>query len=289
MIKVARVLVVYQAYQEREEEASLLACRMPRLEAYEQAGSLLQRVRTKASSFLVRIPGGPTAEATVMDWVFDTLAYGRRIQHETAVPSTIDWTGDRIRRHRVQFRIGQLSDMLHTLVDEARGLLGELTYTASQEELPRIDWVRAEDDHSDETVGYSFLTDDRNRWVTAGRDWVVRRIACAPETAASWFRRGRDDDPYYARAVKAYGLAVEAIREKLWLLLHLVGGQPARGTEIIGLRYQNTVYGVRDIFLYRQTIIFLTKYHKTYNITRRHKLIYRSVPQGIGKLLVWYL
>jgi len=49
--------------------------------------------------------------------------------------------------------------------------------------------------------------------------------------------------------VRAYTRRVVAFREKLLVLVHLTGGQPARGTEILSVRHRNTVKGEhRNVF-----------------------------------------
>lgn len=49
-----------------------------------------------------------------------------------------------------------------------------------QDGLPTIPWAQIEDDHSDEHVGYSFLSDNRNTWVKQGHDWVFSRLRQSP-------------------------------------------------------------------------------------------------------------
>jgi len=42
------------------------------------------------------------------------------------------------------------------------------------------------------------------------------------------------------KAVQAYFEKVDQFLERLLLLIHMTGGQPPRGTELIGLQHSNT-------------------------------------------------
>ena len=58
---------------------------------------------------------------------------------------------------------------------------------------------------------------------------------------------------------------VARFRRLLLILIHLTGGQPARGTEILNLRHRNTAQGgYRNVFIENGTVVFVTKYHKGY-------------------------
>jgi hypothetical protein len=125
--------------------------------------------------------------------------------------------------------------------------MGGLLGCRDGEALPVIDWDRLQDDCSEERVGYSFLSDERNVWL-GGDGWVLRRILGDAVRKARWFQDG--DNPYRAEAVRQYGMAVEDFRERLLVLMHLIGGQPARAPEIMGLRMHNTGQGgIRNIFV----------------------------------------
>jgi hypothetical protein len=55
-----------------------------------------------------------------------------------------------------------LTEMLYALSREAREHLATLTIVDNVDQLPRIPWSAVEDDYSEDRMGYSFLTDDRN-------------------------------------------------------------------------------------------------------------------------------
>jgi hypothetical protein len=73
------------------------------------------------------------------------------------------------------------------------------------------------------------------------------------------------------------------------LLVHLTGGQPARGTVLLSLRHSNTSGGLRGIFLERGLVGTVTTYHKGYATTKTTKVIHRYLPAAVSKLVVYYL
>ena len=65
--------------------------------------------------------------------------------------------------------MGQLSDMLHDVIAEAHKLLSEVlffrpspTELISVNQLLQVNLAGLEDDCNEESIGYSFLEDDRN-------------------------------------------------------------------------------------------------------------------------------
>ncbi|KAJ6438732.1 translation initiation factor IF3 [Purpureocillium lavendulum] len=205
--------------------------------------------------------------------------YGMFIRYNTAAGGTIDWDGDCIKHRKIKFTMGTLSHILHILTGEARGLLAELTAVDEEgvEALPPIEWSRLEDDHSE----------------GRGKDWVLRRILESKARRKSWFTgetadgdKDGDDNPYKASAVRKYARTFEQFRERLWMLMHMVAGQPARSTEILGIRFINTINGgVRNIMAHNRMMCFVTSYHKGYRYKAEGKIIYRYLLREIGELL----
>ncbi|KAF5488296.1 hypothetical protein CGCF413_v013151 [Colletotrichum fructicola] len=181
--------------------------------------------------------------------------------------------------------------------------------------LPAIRWESMHDDHSQDRPGYSFLHDDRNEaWVGKGKGWIARRIAESEARRRAWLdptrgtaaavaavaaageaeeatsNHSNSHHPYRERTVQAYRQALESFRERLWMLMHMVAGQPARAPELAGIRHSNTANGgVRNVFAHDGMMCFVTSYHKNYRQTGTAKVIHRYLPREVGELLVWYL
>jgi hypothetical protein len=83
---------------------------------------------------------------------------------------------------------------------------------------------------------------------------------------------------------------VIAFRSKLLVLMHMTGGQPVCGPEILSVRHYNTVQGGhRNLFIKDRIVVFVTRYHKGYEVKGDVKIIYRYLPREVGELVVWYL
>ncbi len=293
VIKTARMMVVYQSYWEREDEiAELVTQGFEDDEARERAEGMFSKVRARVQRFMTTTSGNPAAQPTPMDWIFETRSYGLHIRYNTPTSGSIDWKGEQITHRGVRFTMSGLSEMLHTLVDETRDLLAELACVESEgvDRLPRIEWRKMEDDHSEDRVGYSFLTDERNEWLGKGEGWVLGRIEESRSRSVAWFPTGGSPKPYREEAIRRYGRAVEQFRERLWMLVHMTSGQPGRSTEISGIRFVNTANGgVRNILAHDGMMCFVTSYHKGFRSTGQAKVIHRYMPREVGELLVWYL
>jgi hypothetical protein len=68
---------------------------------------------------------------------------------------------------------------------------------------------------------------------------------------------------------------VVEFREKLAVLMHISGGQPARGPELLSVRHSNTVEGShRNVFIKDSIVVFVTRYYKGYSVSSNVKIIY---------------
>lgn len=124
VIKIARMLVVYQAVSEQQDEIKTLEQRMSKEEAKAAATGLFTIVRNKVRRFLIVV--GDKTEPGPIDWIFDARTYGMRIRYTMTAAPTIDWVGERISYQRIRFHMHDLSEMLHGLVEEMRAVMGGL-------------------------------------------------------------------------------------------------------------------------------------------------------------------
>ena len=93
------------------------------------------------------------------------------------------------------------------------------------------------------------------------------------------------------RGIEDWFRAVRRFKEELFVLVHLTGGAPARGTEIISIQHENGASGrtQRGVFIDRGTVQFVTSYHKGYSASQQVKIIHRFVPREVGELVVYFL
>ena len=233
---------------------------------------------------------GETGGPTPMDWIFDARSYGMKIRYNTPGANRIDWSGSRVLYQKMRFTMEALGDMMHGLMEEMRQELAALLIIEGRDrsQFPAIRWEELEDDHSEDRVGYSFLTDERNEWAAEGGKFVLGQILSSPQAKARWIQAG--EQPYRAQAVRQYKRQMEGFREKLLAMVHVTGGQPGRTGEILGLRFRNTGQGgVRNIFVQRGMVCFVVWYHKNMRSVDQAKVVHRFLPREVGELLVWYL
>ena len=140
-----------------------------------------------------------------------------------------------------------------------------------------------------ERIGFSFLQDPRNVCLQGLNSWLVRRVIEVPRLRHLWFRSSQEL-LFRTDAIEVYVEKVEVFRQLLLIAIYLLGGQPARTTEVLSLRYINTSYGgIRNIFIQHKMVCLLFLYHKGYNHSGQVKVVHRYLPRELGDLLVRYL
>ncbi|OBS16846.1 hypothetical protein FPOA_12575 [Fusarium poae] len=119
--------------------------------------------------------------------------------------------------------------------------------------LPAIPWSRIEDRHGESALEHSFLQDEANQsWVIKGDRWVQKQVAASKAKMEAWIAKPHNEAcPYREEAIRRYSRLIEEFRSQLFVAMHMLGGQPARSTEILGIRMWNTMNGgVRNIFIH---------------------------------------
>lgn len=62
--------------------------------------------------------------------------------------------------------------------------------------------------------------------------------------------------------MREYLREVDKFRELLLFCMHVTGGQPARGPDIVSLRYKNGMSQDRNIFVLDGLVVTVARYHK---------------------------
>ena len=84
-----------------------------------------------------------------------------------------------------------------------------------------------------------------------------------------------------AKRVQRYEKALRLFREHLLVAIHMTGGQPARGTELVTVTYKNMPNGQSGcIFVGEGLMVYVTMYHKGIGHAGTAKVIHRYLPQG---------
>src|SRR5277367_6410975 len=294
VIKVARMLVVYRSYIEQEDGYKMNQRVIDNVQARSRTETMFNIVRRRVRKFITLV--SDKGQPTPMDWIYNCQTYGMKIRYNTTAKGVMEWEGNRVLYQGIRFNMEQLRGMMHGLVEETRRDLMELMMLKMNAEgevegqLPPIDWDRLNDNAGEEKVGWSFLKDVQNKFAVDGKWWLLKRISHEPELQREWFEDVEGDHPYRMEAVMEYQQKVKQFQEKMLLIMHMVGGQPARATELLGMRHSNTKQGgLRNIFIERGMMAFVTTYHKNYQQTGKMKIIHRYLPREVGELLLRYL
>lgn len=158
--------------------------------------------------------------------------------------------------------------------------------TPAADDIPAIPWQHLYDDPSNSEPNWSFLDDRRSKLPVDGHDWLFDRIGTRPHLAER-FVRPETSSGIDQERMRDWFRQVIAFRGKLLALMHITGGQPARGPEILSIRHRNTVQGGhRNLFIEDGMVVFVTRYHKGYEVTGDVKIIHRYLPREVGELVV---
>jgi hypothetical protein len=309
IIKVAHFMIVQQAEQlTRPEEGSefFSPCSSPcefEDSGYESNGSdeddirrshrrkrnhrqsSFQWVHRMMNEFMVRGTGSPT------QWMLDLRTYGLKIHYNTTAVGHVNWKDKYVLEYKtLRFSMDQFRGMVHDLTTAARqSLFEDVLLVSGRDEIPSVPWDSLHDDPTNGEMGWNFMHDQRSRFPVDGRDWLFRRIQ-GHHKLRDRFVRADAATGIDRERMRDYMRKVARFRGLLLILMHITGGAPARGTEILSVRHRNTVQGGhRNLFIEDGTVVFVTKYHKGYQMSGDVKIIHRYLPREVGELVVWYL
>jgi hypothetical protein len=272
MVKISRFLVVQQGLELEANEDP----------ASDEFVGCLTWVQRMMDEFMVRGSHGP------MQWMLDLRTYGMKIHFNTTADGYIDWDKDTVLYKKIQFSMGDFRGMVHGLVAETRRLLVEELMLTQDEELPTIPWRGLRDNPVNQEIGWNFIQDERNGLPVEGEWWLFNWIGENSRLARRFLKSGPEFAWNRVR-VEEYMAGVNQFRENLLVLMHITGGQPARGPEILSIRHSNTAKGYhRNVFIENGLVVFVTRYHKGYSVSGDVKIIHRYLPREVGELWVWY-
>ena len=151
-------------------------------------------------------------------------------------------------------------------------------------QLPTIPWDSLSDDIQNCQRGYSFLLEPKNE---------------AYHQKVMTFEKRRNSEVWICEndlnqnRIAKFKRTVTLFLEVLLCLVHVTGGQPARGTELIILQHANSGSasndGRRNIYIDRGLVCIHTRYHKNIIKMNRAKDVFRFLPRRVGTLMIHYL
>jgi hypothetical protein len=131
--------------------------------------------------------------------------------------------------------------------------------------------------------------------------WMLERLASVPAARKLYQQPQQQEEQqqeatlqadsiqWRAQAVRQYVRRIDRFLELLCLAVHIVGGQPARGPELLSVRWRNGVQQDRNLYVIDGQVVVVTRYHKTQAQWDRPKVVARFLPEAVGQLIAAYL
>lgn len=306
IVMTARTLVIYSAHKEQEDEVQGLRGEgLEEQDAKAEAPSVYALVRGMVHRFmtLIRYDGEPTP----MNRILRLRTYGFRIRYDTHAEGKVLWEGDKLLIDKISFTMADLRSMVQGLYETVRmQLWKELLFLDVDEsgnirpgttQLPKLELDRLSDNLCERMEGWSFLHDTRNTFDVDGKRWLFKRALAEERLKKQFIRREQDatgsarDIPWRGQGVRDYMQQIRRFKERLFVLAHMTGGAPARGTEVVSVQCENGVNGrgTRGVFVGRGLVSFVTSYHKGYSASKKVKVVHRYVPREVSEMVVYYL
>jgi hypothetical protein len=168
-----------------------------------------------------------------MQWMLDLRTYGLKIHYNTTPQGHVDWMdGDELLYKGLQFNMAQFRGMVHGLATKSRRLLVEELLFRNQlaEPVPSVLWESMRDSPTDKRPGWNFLKDHCTRMPVDGERWLFERVGREASIRDRFMKPGTHSAVDQAAVEQYMGRVVE-FQEKLAVLMHIAGGQPARCKE----------------------------------------------------------
>jgi hypothetical protein len=234
-------------------------------------------------AFMVRGTASP------MQWMLDLRAYGMKVSFNTTSQGHVGWrNGDVLEYKDIHFSMAQFRGMVDQLQRTTRKQLMEIMFAIDEQEVPAVPWKDLFDDPSNDSDGWSFVDDTRTPWPVDGQRWLFERVQKRPECRRR-FVSDQTANGINEAKLRDWMKTIDDFRGQLLALMHITGGQPARGPEILSVRHSNTAQGrFRNLFIEDGMVVFVTQYHKGEQYQANVKIIHRYLPREVGELVVWY-
>ena len=220
-----------------------------------------------------------------MSVMISLLAYAKHISLRTpsSIAGAMRWSLDQqtlyLQSHAV--KLERFQTMVQEIVASAERLLWEelLWATVEQGRQRCVDLTAIHDDTTVRRRAASFLSP---ALLEEGKDWMLAQLATTPAAQRLYKQRQQHDtqedrqsEPsssgsgsragalqWDERMVRIHLQRIARFLELLCLAVHLTGGQPARGSELLSIRWRNGAYQDRNLYVINEQLAVVTRYHK---------------------------
>jgi superfamily II DNA helicase RecQ len=304
-VTVARMLVVYQASQQRKEKVQYLRQQgCGEQEAKEEAPSHVALVRDMVHRFMTLTEYG--GEPTPVNWMLRLRTYGLTIRFNTAEAGIISWDRDEIHLGHIHFSMARLRCMVHGLVETTRQELWRDLLLLDIDEhgqiregttaIPRFKLDQLRDNPGESRNGWSFLEYPDNDFEVDGQRWLYHRVLQEERLRDEFIHRDQGSPvdphsiPWNQSRIETYFRAVQRFKEHLIVAFETSSGATGRGTEVLTVQHRNSRNsGTRGLFIDEGYVAYVIGYHKGYGFSGRPKVIHRYLPREVGELVVYYV
>lgn len=215
--------------------------------------------------------------------LLDLLYRGRSIAKREGAYANIEWS------HRNQvlkltnieaFSIAHFRAIVIAAIRDCQDTLQPLMFNWE----PAIDLDSIKDNLTNNQAGWSFLMEPGNDLQGSFRHlhqraWEQLHLRSRREGGIQW--SSQHAEGYIQLATK--------FQHQLLTYIHFTGGLPGRSIEITTIKWCNTHYIIRNIFVYHSRLIVITEYTKARYKTNQSFYIIRFLLLSISRILFQYL
>ncbi|KAG8749947.1 hypothetical protein FRC11_010906 [Ceratobasidium sp. 423] len=140
------------------------------------------------------------------------------------------------------------------------------------------------DDLSERTPGYNVFSEPKNATHFAHlQETVLRAFHFHEKTSNHFYDESGALKPAQARAwMKKW----EQLNGMTALLFHILGGQPARSSELLCIYLENMVHRFRHIYWFEDKFFFIVCLNKVTNLTAKDRIIVHGLPPELTEFLL---
>ena len=214
---------------------------------------------------------------TPFGFLLETMHLAATISGESSTLPQVTWLGKNeytsLAIHGKKVELDQLRSLCKKLMKDVKKKFNSEIKMGLQG-IKDLNWKKfePEDDLSNLKDGYNFATSGlKNKEMDLIEEFIKNentksfltkriingRILWKKENCFKWLKRCKE------------------LLEMVAVLVHLLSGQPARGTEMATLRWINSLHEQRGVYWMNGTIMLLGIYSKTRGMTSKNKIIPR--------------
>lgn len=245
---------------------------------------ILRRPRTGQLERLQPVRGKYTVlgSQSPFEELFSLLAFGKAIAGSETPPFLLRWSADGqsvSHDNTLTITMETFRYLPRLILDEAGRLCTDLMY----EWKPTMDLTLVKDDLINTSSGFSFVSHPQNGLEQAFLKLSVK--ACTSPSQPLTTRKGT----WSQAAVSAYCGKEVRLREALAVLMLMTGGGQPRGPDLLNIRVRNCGTVERGLYVYKGSMIYLTRSHKAKRSTNREFIVARFLPFEVSQILFNYL